>query len=120
MIARIDLYLNSARLAKLEVYSTILIDEKSNLRKIVDEFVNSYILLGRTKNFSYRILLPRKEDDSNFHARKLGLIIQAEILLAMKKRNLKPSIKEIRYLHDREHYGWLFLDPELMDNVIKE
>jgi hypothetical protein len=112
--------LNSAKLAKFEVFSTVLINEKSNLSELVDEFVNSYILLSRTKNFSYRILLPRKKDGSNFQAKKLGLTIQAEILLAMKRGNLKLSIREIRYLHDADHYGWLFLSPELIERVSEE
>jgi uncharacterized protein YpmS len=112
--------LNSARLAKFDVFSTVLINEKSNLCELVDEFVNSYILLSRTKNFSYRILIPRKKDGSNFQAKKLGLTIQAEILLAMKRGNLKLSIKEIRYLHDDDHYGWLFLSPELIERVSEE
>jgi hypothetical protein len=112
--------LNSARLAKFEVFSTVLVHEKSNLCELVDEFVNSYILLSRTKNFSYRILIPRKKDGSNFGAKKLGLTIQAEILLAMKRRNLKLPIREIRYLHDGDHYGWLFLSPELIEGVSKE
>ena len=102
------LRLNSAKLAKFEVFSTVLINEKSNLSELVDEFVNSYILLSRTKNFSYRILIPRRKDGPNFQAKKLGLTIQAEILLAMKRGNLKLSIREIRYLHD----------PENIDNFI--
>jgi len=112
--------LNSAKLAKFEVFSTVLINEKSNLSELVDEFVNSYILLSRTKNFSYRILIPRNKDSSNFQAKKLGLTIQAEILLAMKRGNLKLSIREIRYLHDPDHYGWLFLSPELIERISEE
>ena len=112
--------MNSAKLAKFEVFSTALINEKSNLSDVVDEFVNSYILLSRTKNFSYRILIPRRKDGPNFQAKKLGLTIQAEILLAMKRGNLKLSIREIRYLHDPDHYGWLFLSPELIERVSEE
>jgi hypothetical protein len=65
-------------------------------------------------------LIPRKKDGSNFQAKKLGLTIQAEILLAMKRSNLKLSIREIRYLHDVDHYGWLFLSPELVERVSEE
>jgi hypothetical protein len=92
-------------------------NEKSNLRELVDEFVNAYILLSPTKNFSYRILIPRHNGSSNFRAKKLGLTIQGEILLTMRRCNLKPSIREIRYLHDSDHYGWLFVSPELMHKI---
>ena len=46
--------------------------------------------------------------------------MQGEILLTMKKHRLKPSIKEIRYLHDDAHYGWLLMDPDFMDDVVKD
>jgi hypothetical protein len=109
--------LNSIGLSQFKVFSTVLLNEKTNLRDLVDEFVNAYILLNPTKNFSYRILIPRYKDSSNFQAKKLGLSIQGEIILTMNRFNLKPSIKEIRYLHDSDHYGWLFISPELMERI---
>ena len=72
------------------------------------------------RKFSYRILLPRREDSSNSLARKLGVAVQGEILLTLKRHRLKPSIKEIRYLHDDAHYGWLLMNPDFMDDVIKD
>ena len=109
--------MNSIGLAQFKVFSTVLLNEKTNLRELVDEFVNAYILLDPAKNFSYRILIPRYKDSSNLQAKKLGLSVQGEILLRMKRFNLKPSVKEIRYLHDSDHYGWLFISPELMERI---
>jgi hypothetical protein len=109
--------LNSEMLSKLEVYATVSVDEQSDLRKVVDNFINSYVENSKEQKFSYRILLPRNIGASNSVAKKLGLILQGEIIISMKKRKLIPDVREIRYLHDQEHFGWLFLDPQLMDNL---
>jgi hypothetical protein len=109
--------LNSEMLSKLDVYATVSVDEQSDLRKVVDNFINSYIEISKEQKFSYRILLPRNIGSSNSVAKKLGLILQGEIIISMKKRKLIPDVREIRYLHDQEHFGWLFLDPQLMDNL---
>src|SRR6266496_5731261 len=107
-------------LSKLNVYLTVSVDERSDLRSVVDNFVNSYVELSKEQKFSYRILLPRNLGSSNSFARKLGLFLQGEIVFAMKKRKLKPDFREIRYLHDQEHYGWLFLDPQNMHDLNNE
>ena len=112
--------MNSILLSKLGVYSTMKVNGMSDVHKVALDIVNAYIELNPKRKFSYRILLPRREDSSNSHARKLGLALQGEILLTMKKHRLKPSIKEIRYLHDDAHYGWLLMDPDFMDDVIKD
>jgi len=112
--------MNSIHLSKLNVYSTINVKEMSDVHKVAEEIVNAYIELNPKRKFRYRILLPRRVDSSNSHARKLGLAVQGEILLTMKKHKLKPSIKEIRYLHDDAHYGWLLMDPDSIEDVIKE
>ncbi len=112
--------MNLNRLSKLDVYSTVNVKESSDIHKVVEQIVDAYIELSPNKKFSFRILLPRRVDSSNSHAKKLGLAIQGEVLLTMKKHKLKPSIKEIRYLHDEEHYGWLLMDPDLMEHAIKD
>jgi hypothetical protein len=40
-------------------------------------------------------------------------------LLALRKKKLKPNIKEIRYVHDENHYGWLLTDSEILDTLNK-
>ena len=115
----VSVYMNSIVLSKLSVYSTTELKEMSDVHKVAVDIVNAYVELNPKKKFSYRILLPRSGESSNSLARKLGLAVQGEILLMMKKHRLRPSIKEIRYLHDEAHYGWLLLDPDFMDDVIK-
>lgn len=115
----VSVCMNSIQLSKLSVYSTTEVKEMSDVHKVAVDIVNAYVDLNPKRKFSYRILLPRKGDSSNSLARKLGLAMQGEILLTMKKHRLKPSIKEIRYLHDDAHYGWLLMDLDLMDDVIK-
>lgn len=112
--------MNSILLSKLTVYSTVKVKEMSEVHNVVVDIVNAYIELNPKRKFSYRILLPRREDSSNSIARKLGVAVQGEILLTMKKHGLKPSIKEIRYLHDEANYGWLLMNPDFMDDVIKD
>jgi hypothetical protein len=112
--------MNSILLSKLSVYSTMKVNGMSDVHKVAVDIVNAYIELNPKRKFSYRILLPRREDSSNSLARKLGVAVQGEILLTMKKHKLKPSIKEIRYLHDDAHYGWLLMNPDFMDDVIKD
>jgi hypothetical protein len=46
--------------------------------------VEAYVHLSQSGNFSYRILLPKGEKLTS-KAKKLGLTIQAEFLLALKK-----------------------------------
>ena len=83
----------------------------SDIRITVDKIVEAYVLLGQDGNFSYRILLPKGEKLTS-KAKKLGLIVQAEFLLALRKKKLKPNVREIRYIHDRDHYGWILANPE--------
>ena len=112
--------MNSILLSKLGVYSTMKVKEMSDVHNVAVDIVNAYIELNPKRKFSYRILLPRREDSSNSLARKLGVAVQGEILLTLKRHRLKPSIKEIRYLHDDAHYGWLLMNPDFMDDVIKD
>lgn len=99
--------------------STVCVDQKSNLREVVDDFINSYVQIQKNGKFSYRILLPREAESSNSLAKKLGLILEAEIVLALKRREIQLALREIRYVHDEHHYGWLFLDPFLFDELEK-
>src|SRR3569833_3537805 len=86
------------------VQETSRIKDISDIRITVDKIVEAYVLLGQDGNFSYRILLPKGEKLTS-KAKKLGLIVQAEFLLALRKKKLKPNVREIRYIHDRDHYG---------------
>ncbi|MFL6362589.1 MAG: hypothetical protein ACJ709_03995 [Nitrososphaeraceae archaeon] len=92
------------------VHETIDIKDASDIRIAVDRMVEAYVRLSQYGNFSYRLLLPKGEKLTK--AKKLGLTIQAEFLLALKKKTLKPNVREIRYIHDKDHYGWVLANPE--------
>jgi hypothetical protein len=93
------------------VHETIDVKDASDIRIAVDRMVKAYVHLSQYGNFSYRLLLPKGEKLTS-KAKKLGLTIQAEFLLALKKKKLKPNIREIRYIHDKDHYGWVLANPE--------
>src|SRR5919202_7138880 len=92
------------------VHETIDVKDVSDIRVAVDIIVQAYVHLGQRGNFSYRLLLPKGEKLTS-KAKKLGLTIQTEFLLALKKK-LKPNVLEIRYMHDKDHYGWILASLE--------
>ena len=100
------------------VYETTYVKDISDIRIIIDKIVDAYVLLGKDGNFSYRILLPKGEKLTS-NAKKLGLTVQAEFLLALRKKKLKPNVREVRYIHDRDHYGWILANPERFSTNIK-
>ena len=65
-----------------------------------------YMSLEPTNDFSYRILLPRKQENNKL-AKKIGLSLQLEFTSQLRKRKLKIKMKEIRYIHDTKHFGWI-------------
>jgi hypothetical protein len=77
--------------------------------------VQSYAVKSVTHEFSYRLLLPRGEM-LRTKAKRIGITAQAEFLLALRRKNLKPNLRDIRYVHDIDHYGWIFVDPTVYDN----
>jgi hypothetical protein len=96
------------------VSETIEIDELSDVRRAVDKMAESYAMQSRDTTFSYRILLPRGEK-LTAKSRRIGVTVQGEFLLALRKRKLSPRIRELRYLHDETHYGWLLASPQVFD-----
>ena len=100
--------------ANFPVHETIDVKDVSDIRIAVDRMAEAYTHLGQYGNFSYRLLLPKGEK-LTAKAKKLGLTIQAELLLTLKKKKLKPNVREIRYIHDKDHYGWLLANPEIFD-----
>jgi hypothetical protein len=70
--------------------------------------IRDYIKLEPTNDFSYRILLPRLNNNNNNKlAKKIGLTLQLEFTSQLRKRKLKIKMKEIRYIHDTTHFGWI-------------
>ena len=87
--------------------------------KLVEIMVKSYSKSYSDHNFSFRILLPRSKDSQtiNNQSKKLGLQIQNEFLLGIRKLKLKPNIRELRYIDDKDHFGWLLVDPSIYETL---
>jgi hypothetical protein len=66
------------------------------------------------EEFSFRILLPKGEKLTN-KAKKLGMTFQGEFILAIRKKGLVPQIRDLKYIHDEDHYGWILASPEVFE-----
>jgi hypothetical protein len=104
--------------ARFPVIDTIDLKETSSIRETVDSMVEAYLKKEPLGKFSYRILLPR-DPKSTRKAKMIGLAFQGEFLLGLRKRNVVPNIREVRYVHDEYHYGWLLANPQVYDQFEK-
>jgi hypothetical protein len=84
----------------------------STIRQAADRMVEGYLTQEPLGKFSYRILLPR-DQKSTRKAKMIGLAFQGEFLLGLRKRHVVPNVREVRYIHDEHHYGWLLANPEV-------
>ncbi len=103
----------TSRYAIFPVKETIELSEISQIRRIADEMVETYATMP--ESFSYRILLPRG-GKSTGRAKRLGVSLQGEFILGVRRKNIVPRVREVRYLHDKNHYGWLLADPAIFDS----
>lgn len=103
----------TSRYATFPVKETIELAEISQIRRIADRMVEAYATMP--ESFSYRILLPRG-DKSTGKAKRLGISLQGEFILGVRRKNFVPRVRELRYLHDESHYGWLLADPAIFDS----
>jgi hypothetical protein len=90
----------------------------STIRQAVDRTVEAYLKNEPSGKFSYRILLPR-DQKSNRKAKEIGLAFQGEFLLGLRKRKVLPNVREVRYIHDEHHYGWLLANPQVYEQFEK-
>jgi hypothetical protein len=104
--------------ARFPVIETIDIKEVSDIRQAVDRMVEAYVMQGLQGKFSYRVLLPRNPK-STAKAKRIGLAFQGEFVLGLRKRNVVPNVREVRYVHDETHYGWLLANPEVYERFEK-
>src|SRR5918912_367736 len=104
-----------AQYARFPVIDTIdLSGGTSSIRQAVDIIVEAYLKKEPLGKFSYRILLPR-DPKSTRKAKTIGLAFQGEFLLGLRKRNVVPNVREVRYIHDEHHYGWLIASPQMFE-----
>jgi hypothetical protein len=100
---------------KFPVIETIdLSGSSSTIRQAVDRMVEAYLKKEPIGKFSYRILLPR-DPKSTRKAKMIGLSFQGEFLLGLRKRKIIPNLREVRYIHDENHYGWLLANPQVFE-----
>jgi hypothetical protein len=104
--------------ARFPVIETIDLSETSAIRQAVDRMVEEYLAQEPLGKFSYRILLPR-DQKSTRKAKMIGLAFQGEFLLGLRKRKLVPNVREVRYIHDEHHFGWLLANPQVYEKFEK-
>jgi hypothetical protein len=104
---------------KFPVIETIDLSETSStIPQAVDRMVEAYLKKDPFGKFSYRILLPR-DPKSTRKAKEIGLAFQGEFLLGLRKRKVVPNVREVRYIHDEHHYGWLLANPQMYEHFEK-
>jgi hypothetical protein len=103
---------------KFPVMKTIDLGVTSTIGEAVDKMVEDYLAQDPLGKFSYRILLPR-DQKSTRKAKMIGLAFQGEFLLRLRKRNIVPNVREVRYIHDEHHYGWLLANPQVFEQFEK-
>src|SRR5829696_2000479 len=103
---------------KFPVIETIDLSGTSTVRQAVDRMVEAYLAQGHIGKFSYRILLPRDQKSAR-NAKMIGLAFQGEFLLGLRRRNVVPNVREVRYIHDEHHYGWLLANPQVFEQFEK-
>jgi hypothetical protein len=105
--------------ARFPVIETIDLGQTSStIRQAVDKVVEAYLKEEPLGKFSYRILLPR-DPKSTGKAKMIGLTFQGEFLLGLRKRKVVPNVREVRYIHDEHHYGWLLANPQVFEQFEK-
>lgn len=107
--------MNSIQLINFPVKLTFKISEVSEIKSMIDKFIEYY---GRSESeeFSCRILLPRHLESEN-DVKRLGATIHTEIMLSLKKNKLVTNLRDIRYIHDANNYGWLLLNPKVAEKL---
>ncbi len=90
------------------------------IRSAVKKMVDLYSKSLTKGNFSFRILLPRSKNAQHINdlSKKIGMQLQSELLLEIRKLKLRPDIKEFRYIHDEDHYGWLLIGSSISKDLV--
>ena len=104
--------------SRFPVIATFDLNSTSKVREAVDKMIEAYLTQHRSGKFSFRILLPR-DPRSTKQAKTIGLAFQGEFLLALRKRKVVPNVREVRYIHDEHHYGWLLANPPVYEQFEK-
>ncbi len=111
---------NVKSITSFKALNTEKIIDFEGIPRLVEIMVKVYSKSHVDHNFSFRILLPRSKDSKtiNNQTKKLGLQIQNDFLIGIRKLKLKPNIREFRYIHDENHFGWLLIDPSIYETLL--
>jgi hypothetical protein len=101
----------------LKVSKTFQVNSAHDISTIVTQLTSRIENNGSIDDLSVRILLPR-DTGSGSLAQKWGLSLRSELILALKRKRIRPSLREVRYIHDDRHYGWILIGPRLFDNLL--
>lgn len=107
--------MNSIQLVNFPVKLTFKISEVSEIKPMIDKFIG-YYRGPESEEFSCRILLPRNLESEN-DVKRLGATIHSEIMFSLKKNKLAMNLRDIRYMHDANTYGWLLLNPKVAEKL---
>lgn len=107
--------MNSSQLVNFPVQLTCKISDVSEIKPMIDEFIYHYKKL-QSGEFSWRILLPR-HSKSDHDIKRLGAAIYGELMLSLKKNKLIVNLRDLRYIHDNDNYGWLLLNPKMAEKL---
>jgi hypothetical protein len=102
-----------------DVINTFEVKSNSDIVTIVVtivDYLSDFLSTNASRNgCSFRILLPRSKESLSL-PRKWGAFLRSELILALKRRHIKVRLREVRYVHDEFHYGWLLIAPSLLEN----
>ncbi len=102
----------TSQYASFPVQETFDLKEIAEIRLAADRMADAY--QKSPEEFSFRILLPRNEKSAS-RAKKLGITLQGEFILTLRKRDIVPIIRDLRYVHDELHYGWILASSKIFD-----
>jgi hypothetical protein len=108
---------NIQKLRNFKADFTIPLANFKDLPSVSKKILEHYSKCYSNHNFVIRVLLPREKDSEsvNINSKKLGHQLQSELLLGVRKAKQRPNLKEFRYVHDEEHFGWILFDPSLSE-----
>lgn len=107
--------MNSSQLVNFPVQLTCKISNISEIRPMINKFIDHY-KKSQSGEFSWRILLPRHLK-SDYDVKRLGATIYAELMLSLKKNKLIANLRDVRYIHDDDNYGWLLLNAKMAEKL---
>lgn len=100
----------------LKVFKTFEVNNVDDITNIVTQLTD---LIERDSCMSARILLPR-ESGNGSRAQKWGVSLRSALILALKKKRIRLNLRDVRYVHDKYHYGWILIEPSLLGSYLNE